>query len=543
MRNPIPYAAFSEALSIRAKRGIIPYQPNQLQRRYRTQKAQIARSGVPLRFLLLKHRQWGGTTEEQAQTLYLTACLPGNWAATIAQRDPDAEDIFQIALRMYDSVANYKVDANGDPLLCFKRKTDSSRRLDFAEAGSRFILGSAESKTFGHSKTLQKVHGSEFARWPNIEDMWAGIIGAVPDSGEITLETTANGAVGKFFELYQDAKASPGRPWTAIFFRWIEDPQYRTECSADEAHTILGEVAAGGGEFGAEEQDLSQRLAAEGIVLTAEQWKWRRLKRRELGQKFFEQYPEDDVSCFLSSGRPFFDLAKVAKCPNGTVIRKEEGGALWVYADPEAGKEYVLWADPAEGIESGGESEKKLWVDPIHGSQQDEGTDPSAWGIMDRATGQDVAMFLGYITPSELARQIDKWGRVYNNAVAGVERNNHGGTVLTLLIETYKYPEVYHHVDRLTNGSEERRPGWPTTSVTRPLMLDDLDMMVREGSYIPMDVRMKSQMQTFHINPKGKPEHKPGYHDDLILGRAIGDQIRKMPRRKLVWGSISTLRA
>lgn len=510
--------------------------------RYRAAKAKVAQEGKPLRYVLLKHRQWGGTTEEQAQTLYLTACLPGNWGMTIAQNDAAVEDIFQIALRMYNAAAGYAVDSNGDPILCFKRKTENTRRLDFEEAGSRFIIGSAESKTLGHSKTLQKVHGSEFARWPENDDLWSGIIGAAPDSGEITLESTANGAVGKFFELYQEAKAYPGEPWTAIAFFWYEDPQYQTPCSEDEARHILAEIATGSGEFGNEEQELAQRLASDGIALTADQWKWRRLKRRELGQKFREQYPEDDVSCFLSSGRPFFDLSKVAKCPNGTVIRKAEGEALWFYAEPQAGKEYILWADPAEGLESGGESEKKLWVDPVHGSQQDEGTDPTAWGIIDRETGRDVAMFLGYITPSELARQIDVYGRKYNNAAAAVERNNHGGTVLTLLLETHKYPEIYHHVDRLINGTEERKPGWPTNTVTRPIMLDDLDMMVRDGTYVPIDVRMKAQMQVFHVNPKGKPEAKTGYHDDLILGRAIGEQVRRLPRRQLTWGSVSTLR-
>lgn len=466
-----------------------------------------------MRFLLLKHRQWGGTTEEQAQTLYLTSCIPGNWAVTIAQRDPDAEDIFQIALRMYNSAAAYKTDSNGDPLLCFKRKTENSRRLDFEEAGSRFIIGSAESKSFGHGKTLQKVHGSEFARWPNLEDMWAGIFESVPiDTGEITLETTANGATGKFYDLYQEAKANPGQPWTAIFFRWIEDPQYRLDCTADEAQTILAEVATASGEFGNEEQDLAQRLAVEGIVLTAGQWKWRRIKRRSLGQKFFEQYPEDDVSCFLSSGRPFFDLAHIAHIPDDQPMCKDEAGELWIYAKQEPGREYILWADPAEGLERG------------------DTTDPTAWGVIDRETGHDVAVFLGYISPSELARQIDKWGRTYNDAVAAVERNNHGGTVLVLLDERHHYPNIYHHVDRLTNGDEDKRPGWPTNLTTRPMMLDDLDMAIREGSYRPVDARMKAQMQTFHVNAKGRAEAKSGKHDDLILGRAIGQQVRSQYR-------------
>jgi hypothetical protein len=499
---------------------MIRFQPNAMQRRYRAAKAKIAQSGAPARHLLLKHRQWGGTTEEQAQTLYLTSCIPGNWAATIAPIDKTSELIFQMALTMYGGIAS-EADRNGDPLLCFKRKTENKRQLDFEEAGSRFIIGSAESKSFGHGMTLQKVHGSEFARWQNVEDMWAGITQAVPiDSGEITLETTANGAYGQFYDLYQEAKVKPGQPWTTIFFRWMDDEQYKLECVGDEAKTIIGEVLRGEGEFGSEEQDLAQRLAAESVFLTAEQWKWRRFKRRELGQKFFEQYPEDDVSCFLASGRPFFDVAKVAKCKDGAVIAKHEADDLWIYEEPIAGRTYVLWADPAEGLE------------------RESGTDPTAWGILDAQTGEDVAVFLGYIAPSELARQIDKWGRVYNDALAAVERNNHGGTVLVLLgEERHAYPNIYHHSDRLKeDGEEDKRPGWPTNKITRPLMLDDLDMAIREGSYEPIDARMKQQMQAFHVNAKGRAEAKSGYHDDLVLGRAIGQQVRGKTNNVSVFG-------
>lgn len=503
-----------------------------MQLRYRAAKAQAAKRGDPLRFLLLKHRQWGGTTEEQAQTLYLTSCFPGNWAATIAQRDKDVEDIFQIALRMYDGVSGY-TDAAGDPLLCFKRKTENSQRLDFAEAGSRFIIGSAESKTLGHGKTLQKVHGSEFARWPNLEDMWAGITQAVPDTGEIVLETTANGAYGKFHELYQEAKTYPGQPWTAFFFRWLEDPQYQSEVTPEEERQILAEIASGQSN---EEQALAQRLAVEGIILTAGQWKWRRNKRRELGVKFFEQYPEDDVSCFLTSGRMFFDVAKIAALPDRDPIAKHEAQSLWVYEQPITGREYVLWADPSEGIERGDKDDFSADGTTVESANLGV-TDYTAYGIYDRGTGEDVAVGLARIGPKELARVIDTWGRRYNNALAVVERNNHGHAVLLALEELFGYPNTFHHTDRLRDdGSEDVRPGWPTGATNRASMLDELDSEIREELYVPRDARMKAQMRTFIVNAKGKAEASSGNHDDLVTGRAMGGAAGRTPRNYTLSG-------
>jgi len=190
-------------------------------------------------------------------------------------------------------------------------------------------------------------------------------------------------------------------------------------------------------------------------------------------------------------------------------IRKEEHGSLWIYEDPIPGRDYVLWADPAEGIER-------------EGAAEDDRTDYSAWGIIDRDTNEDVAVSLSRITVNELARQIDQWGRRYNDALAVPERNNHGHAVIALLEERYGYPALYRH--------DDERAGWPTTTTNRTPMIDALDLAMREGDWTPIDPRMREQLKTFIVTPKGKAEAAPGKHDDLVTGRAIGNMVRQLPR-------------
>jgi hypothetical protein len=502
---------------------MIPLRPNAQQERILRAKRDAARAGRLRRFLLVKFRQFGGTTFEIAQSDYLTGTYTGQYAATIAHDMPSTIKIFEIATRLYENLSTPDLcepgtateKRGGRPLFHWERARQNRRELYYPEADSRYFIGTAGNRSFGHGMTINRLHLSEAARFPNLDDTLTAAEG-VPKNGEITAESTPFGAQGKFYDLAQEAFKGENE-WTLLFFRWFQFPLYQLELERGEGEQIIAEVATGAHpRYGNEEQALSQRLAVEGIVLTAGQWKWRRWKRGSLADRFFEQYPEDFVSCWLASGRSVFDLMQLMQLADGDVLRKEEHGALWIYEDPLPGREYVLWADPAEGIERDGAAE-------------DDRPDYTAWGIIDRETGEDVAVSLSRIDPAETARQIDRWGRVYNNAQAVVERNNHGHAVLVLLgDERYGYPNLYEH--------DDERPGWLTTSANRTPMLDALDLAIREGAYVPIDPRMREQMKSFIITPKGKAEAAPGKHDDLVTGRAMGNQVRQLPRNYAMSG-------
>jgi hypothetical protein len=62
----------------------------------------------------------------------------------------------------------------------------------------------------------------------------------------------------------------------------------------------------------------------------------------------------------------------------------------------------------------------------------------------------------------------------------GVERNLHGHAVLLVLTTNHTYPAIYEHVDYDSVGNPTPRVGWPTTSKTKPIMIDALAQTFRE---------------------------------------------------------------
>ena len=84
--------------------------------------------------------------------------------------------------------------------LCPKANRDSQKELKFESIDSGYAIGTAGAKGTGRSQTVQLLHGSEVAFWPNASEHAQGLFQAVgeQEDTEIILESTANG-IGNFF--------------------------------------------------------------------------------------------------------------------------------------------------------------------------------------------------------------------------------------------------------------------------------------------------------------------------------------------------------
>ena len=103
------------------------------------------------------------------------------------------------------------------------------------------------------------------------------------------------------------------------------------------------------------------------------------------------------------------------RSPMPDPVRTAAGVArVGVYAAAEAGREYVIGCDPAEG-----------------NPQSDE----SAASVVDVLTGEQVAVLAGRFDPAVFAGYVASLSEYYHGAPALVERNNHGHAVLLWLAE------------------------------------------------------------------------------------------------------------
>ncbi len=495
----LSYPRFCDAyLWIRDKRGrLIPFMRNSIQKKYRTLKRRAKKFGKK-RFLVLKYRRGGITTEEQADSFY-RSLQPGQKTVTMAHTREDAQVIFQITQLYYE-----KLSESIKP-----EKTRSiQKELVYPALGSWFRIATARASASARGSTLQKFHGSEVAFWPGrqeqIDELLASITQAT-SHGDVVFESTANGH-NHFYKLWKDAKTNPESEWVPIFLPWFRDDRNYLPIITDwERDAIIQTLTT-------EEAELVKRFG-----LTCEQIKWRRRKQAELPRLFYQEYPEDDESAFLHTGVSYFDKFIVAaKIKNA--CRKpqkvELGGRVQIWRLPEPGKKYVAGSDTAEGL------------------QGDE-HDKSVTCILERDTGNLCAKLTCQDKPHEFAHNSVALCTRYNHAFWGIEAAQHGHAVLSTVIHDSEYPkaQIYKHkyYDSRTK-KKYRKPGWPTTQKTRPQMLNHLaETMEGPEDDQPdwCDSEFWAECKTFNAQASGKYAASGEDHDDHIFALGIAMQMRK----------------
>ncbi|SEA53576.1 hypothetical protein SAMN05421743_105209 [Thalassobacillus cyri] len=465
------------------------------------------------RDIILKPRQLGFSTLILAEFFDDTINNPNTTTVIIAHDADSTRKLFDAVQFMYNNLPEQKKKDLNDGRS--KPKYGNRKEYYFESINSRIYVGTAGSTDFGRGSTINNLHCSEVAFWPDPETLMTGLLQAVPRDGRVVLETTANGVGNYFYRTYQEAKAGEVQ-WEPHFYRWFDHPDYQLPLDKGEKLSPTKE----------------EQLTVDQYNLTPEQLKWRRWKISEMPEKdglskeerFLQEYPEDDTSCFLSSGRPVFDmtklkvlLEKVQNNPYGVYEIDYEtknvyettsaSPELKIFKQPEMGHRYVLASDVAEGKANG---------------------DYSAAHVVDWETNEQVAEVHGHWDPDIFGKKLAVVGWYYNTALIGVERNNHGHSVLNTLINQVGYENLYHHVDYdSANGEERKVPGWPTDPKTRPIMMSDLRTVMREQSMKVNSATLLNELFTFIVNDQGKEEAQSGCHDDLVMALAIAIQLRK----------------
>ena len=177
---------------------------------------------------------------------------------------------------------------------------------------------------------------------------------------------------------------------------------------------------------------------------------------------------------------------------------------LTVWQEPERWGGYVLGVDTAEGLGHG---------------------DYSCIQVLDAREGTQVAVWHCHIPPDELAYEVHNLGIWYGNALCCVESNNHGLTTITQLRQL-GYPNMFRR--RSLNSQTNRMSqefGWKTTRTSKPLMIDDLSMALRNDELLIKDQHTIAELRTYVRNERGGMSGSP--HDDRVMALALANQMRK----------------
>lgn len=460
----------------------IPFKLSDLQRRY------IA-AATP-RDIILKPRQVGMTTLMLAWMVYYFLTVRGARVVIVCQSMTGNGPISNIAATVrvfFDSLRRAGVRIE------FSTERSSEWSIRDRDASLRIVVAGASETSaakVGRSGTVTHLMCTETAFWEYAEDTTNALFECVPGErygSVIVSESTANGAQGLFHQQCVAASKPGGSSaYTRHFFNWYDEAEYQLALDPGETVEPRGE----------REIALSKR------GVTPQQLKWYRQKVADKGQSLTDQeYPSDPETCFLVSGRGFFDQTVTARLLDGArePIERRSRDRIAIWKRPVAGRKYLIAADTSEG----------------------GGGDSSGAVVRDFETNELCAVLLGQFTPWQLAEALAELGTEYNEALVAVERNNHGHSVLQALERERKYERIFRGPDF--------KAGWLTSSSTRPMMLDALEDAHRSGGWSSCCRSTLAQMRTFIVTDAGRAQAANGEHDDMVIAEAIWWAVRRKP--------------
>lgn len=216
----------------------------------------------------------------------------------------------------------------------------------------------------------------------------------------------------------------------------------------------------------------------------------------------------------------------------------EPDEGLWIWAKPIEAKPDKKKGD--EIIERGSKAHTYVMgVDIATG----KGRDYSAIEVFDIDTMEQVAEFMARCLPRDLLKFIDRIGRWYNCALAVVERNNGGDT----LIDSMRYDIMYPRIWRKKNINDTPRPpgrktrqralkvrpyGFATSPASKPTLNKFLIDCIRDtddDGYKIYSKRLLKQIQTYvrkrdrsgRDTNRTEAEEGAGNFDDLVIAAGL----------------------
>lgn len=538
----------------------------------------------PIRLVLLKARQWGGSTTSQLYMAWLQLTQRyGLNSLIIAHQGAGSDEIKDMFDRM---IKAYPLDMlhrlgerypDNEPKMVGVGKSGSIFRIP--QRNCKVKIGTAERPDSCRGGDYALVHLSEVGIWKETDgkkpkDIVRSACGGVLNKPGtmIVYESTANGHGNFFHKEYVDARDNPRTQFRRLFIPWYDIDwnviPFESEQEKIEFARTLYENRNNANAPSVREEPGKYLWWLWTLGATLEGINWyivERTKHTEHGSMAAE-CPSDDIEAFVNSGASVFDKYQVEKfrpacrAPQyvgdiyGDALDGEDSlsnlrfvedkqGVLWVWSLPDP-------PDPSEVI-----TDRYLAVVDVGGRSNK--ADWSVIVVFDRIAMIDgdkpavVAQWRGHIDIDLLAWKAVQIAKYYDNALLVIESNTletHDkerqvdGDQSKYILNQIK--EVYDNLYARRQSEEDIRQGLPrkygfhTNTATKPMIITSLIKYVREHAYVEADERTLDEFLNYERKPNGSYGAIAGEHDDLLMTRAIGLHIcfNEMPIPEVVEG-------
>lgn len=547
---------------------------------------------LPIRLILLKARQWGGSTTVQLYMAWLQFFHKKGLNSLIIAHQGTAsdeiKDMFDLMIKKHPVEFLHKlgeVYSENEPKLVGVGKSGSTYRVP--QRDCKIKVGTAERPNGCRGGAYSLVHLSEVGLWKKTEGKSPEDIVRSACSGilarpytMIVMESTADG-VGTYFDAEYTAAADPTvkSQFEALFISWFQIEHYsRPFDSAEELRAFAKWLWENrNNAYTPSNREESGRylwsLWEKGATLEAIHWYiYERAGKNDFAVMAAE-FPSDDVEAFVHAGTMVFDKYLVKQfepyCRKPKFVgevyadadegeealsnlrfREDRQGLLSIWAMPEKFDDYEVTDRYLTVVDVGGRSNKADWsvIVVFDRLSMIDGSEPPSV----------VAQWYGHCDIDRLAWRAAQIAAFYNDSLLVIESNTlethdkerqvEGGDQSQYILNQISdiYPNLYarkQSEDEIREGAP-RKYGFHTNVATKPMIISTLVKVIRERLYIERDKRCLDEYDTYERKPNGAYGAIVGKHDDLLMTRAIGLHIcyREMEMPEFVPITNRTLR-
>lgn len=532
------------------------------QRRFVTKLEEKRKDSKPIRLVLLKARQWGGSTTSQLYMGWLQLMHKvGLNSLIIAHQgagSDEIKDMFDKMIKSYPIEMLHEMSdiySENESKLVGVGRSGSIHRVP--QRNCKIKIGTAERPDSCRGGDYNLVHLSEVGLWKVTNGKKPEDIVRSACSGVllrpftmIVYESTANGT-GNFFQReYDDAKNRRSQ-FDAMFVSWFDIEQYSIPLDDIQAFAEkLYENKDSDNTLSAREESGKYLwwLWKQGATLEAINWYI--LERSKFSDHglMASEFPSDDIEAFVHSGARVFDRYKIEKMRKSCREPKYIGE---VYADGDTGKnalQNVRFSSDGQGLlhiwdmpEIDDELVTNRYLAVVDIGGRSKSADFSVITVIDRLFMADggkpvvVAQWYGHIDMDLLAWKAAQIAAFYDNALLVIESNTletHDkerqvdGDQSQFILNQIKdiYPNLYarkQSEDDIKEGLPKKY-GFHTNIATKPMIISTLVKVVRENLYIERDSQCIDEYLCYEQKQNGSFGAITGKHDDLLMTRAIG---------------------
>lgn len=522
-------------------------------------------NGKPIRVILLKARQWGGSTLTQIYMAWIQIMWVKSWNSIIVGHQGDsAAEVKDMYVKLIEALPDFLFYEDGEKYDESQPKIKGGGTTNISMIPSRnckIKTATAMNPEGARGGDSAMAHCTEVAFWPQTEKMdpqkqvkssCSGVL--YKPYTMIVYESTANGQ--NFFKdeweraNKTDDHGDKESAFYPLFVAWWEIEQYTLDPDnmLEWACILISRR-----EDKVNNWDYLYWLWTIGATLRGIYWYWQKMREYKDIQDMQQEYPSNSIEAFKYSGTAEFDLYKIEKqrkfCKKpifqGEIYGstpKGEGSVSGLHLEREAAGALKIW----EYADEDNRYDNRYFVSVDIGGKY-KTSDYSCITVLDRLpmmmesgvlneySGPTVvAEWWGHTDPDLLAIKCAQIATMYDNALLIIENNTAYSKLndvdtdnvseLFFPILTPIYDNIYSHnrseLDRINNA--DLRLGFNTNRSTKVSIIKYMGQCIRDVLFIERNTEALKEYSYYMKFPNNKYGAIPGKHDDRVMSRAIG---------------------